>query len=431
MQKERVLSVGERIMYVSDKQTINCLFPVRIIGTVSLQNIENTLLKIQQKHPLLRSTIQAREKGPTFVFEHSAPAIPIIVYERLNDTHWETISKIYWHKHIDVSKGPLAQLIWLKGEAIAEFILVCPHCIADGVSVTTLLREFLLLLDNAAQPIGNPQAFIETVDYPQSVSPLKRMGMAFKGVLGKGFAELMLPRKRNQQKVIDINKAYMLHYRLDKQTSKQLLESCKQHGVSLYAFMGILFLEEFKVVFPAKAKGRLICPVDIRKFLNTIKADQLFAFAPIIELQLRKNKVNVWEEARLLKKQITDGLSKMDITAVIYMNNRFLSIVPKLLNHLFTTAGSHDFTFSNMGNLAIPQQFDAFQVEAVFSPSVIFPWRNPNTMVMSSYNGVLDFTFMSNEEIVPKSDAERFINQSFSQLIFAINRHESTPNIEN
>lgn len=417
MQK-KVLSVGERIMYVQQAQTVNCLFPVSITGDIQPSQVKKALTYIQQKHPLLRAIVEENDGIPTFVVQAEPAPIPIIAYERRSDVYWEEISAQHWHQHMDVQKGPLMQLVWIRGEQKMEFILICPHCIADGVSMTTLMREFLQLLDNADIATQElPQQLITAIDLPKRLTRIKRLSFAIKGGIGRTVAHALLPKKRDEHKLIDRKAAYMLHNRLDEDAMNEIRHYCKLHGISLYAWVAAVFLKTFRITFPKKAKGKLICPVDMRKFVSSIKHDQLFAFAPIMDLKMAQKEQTTLDLARQIKGQISMGLKKMDIAGVLHMNEHFQSVVPKLLNHLMTTEGSHDFTCSNMGKLAIPDQFRSFTVDAIYSPSVVFPWRNPHTLVMSSYNHVLDFTFMSNEQVLPLEQAREFMNQSLQALV--------------
>ncbi|MGH2623856.1 MAG: hypothetical protein ACRDE7_09335, partial [Sphingobacterium sp.] len=129
-----------------------------------------------------------------------------------------------------------------------------------------------------------------------------------------------------------------------------------------------------------------------------------------------KNLGAIWPSAKKMKEDINRGIKKINIAEILEMSEGFQKIVPKLINHLLTKDGTHDFTFSNMGSLAIQETFNTFEVQSIYSPSVSFPWRNPNTIVISSYKGILDLTFMSNEAIMAEKEANVFIRATFEML---------------
>ncbi|MFC6101031.1 condensation domain-containing protein [Olivibacter domesticus] len=416
MTKQRALSVGERIMYVGKHQSVNCLFTVSIRGELSRPILSAALEKLQKKHPLLRSIVCEQDTKPYFMLKNEIEPIPIIEHKRKDDAYWQIISKMQWQSFFDVVSGPLARLIWVKGDEISEIILVCPHCIADGTSMTTLLRELLLLIDDPQHHLEG-QPFIEKLSSPIALSGWKKLNLSLKGYVGKGLANILLPSKVNQKKLLKPELSYMIHHRLEAGETKKILRLCKSQGASLYTVVGVSLLKTYFNLFPEKFKGKLICPIDIRKFLTDIEEDQLFAFAPIIELNLDKRNLDaIWPSAKKMKEEINRGIKKINIAEILEMSEGFQKIVPKLINHLLTKDGTHDFTFSNMGSLAIQETFNTFEVQSIYSPSVSFPWRNPNTIVISSYKGILDLTFMSNEAIMAEKEANVFIKTTFETL---------------
>jgi len=58
-----------------------------------------------------------------------------------------------------------------------------------------------------------------------------------------------------------------------------------------------------------------------------------------------------------------------------------------------------------MGRLNIPESYQHFEVETIISPTVAFPWRNPNTLVTTTFRGQMDFVFMSNDAFLPYEEA--------------------------
>jgi len=81
-----------------------------------------------------------------------------------------------------------------------------------------------------------------------------------------------------------------------------------------------------------------------------------------------------------------------------------------------SSKGGHDVTLSNMGRINIPSDYKNFKVETVISPTVAFPWLNSNTLVATTYNQQMDFTFMSNEHFLPKEEAVTIKNKAIELL---------------
>jgi hypothetical protein len=89
-----------------------------------------------------------------------------------------------------------------------------------------------------------------------------------------------------------------------------------------------------------------------------------------------------------------------------------------MVKFLKATDGTHDITLSNMGRLNIPETYQSFELETIYSPTVAFPWRNPNTLVTTTFKNRMDFTFMSNDAFLDKADAIK-IKAATMEILFA------------
>lgn len=401
----RKLTVGERVMYVSSEAPVNCIFPVKIKGQINRERLELALLKLQQKHPLLRVVIREDEKGaPYYVTDTQIAPIPIDIRERYTNDDWQQVSVDEWYKPFQVSQGPLARVVWLRSDSVSELLLVCPHCICDGSSILTLLREMLMVLDNPLLEL-TPYPSFEAIEdlLPAALLGNKRFKLRAT-VIGKIAGAVLWFKTRGLKPVT--SRGYLLNWKLSQELSNSLVHRCKEEGTSLFAAISVAFLEAFRQVRTAAAHNKLICPVDIRRFVPEIGADELFAFAPIVELSADLSALtDFWSKTRSFKNDLTAKIDKINIHELLYMGEHFHGSLPRMVTFLKTTDGTHDVTLSNMGKLQLPESFETFELETVYSPSAGFPWRNPNTLVASTYKGLLDFTFISNEAFLPESDA--------------------------
>lgn len=401
----RKLTVGERVMYVSSGAPVNCIFPVKIKGQINRERLEQALLKLQQKHPLLRVVIREDEKGaPYYVTDTQIAPIPIDIRERYTNDDWQQVSVDEWYKPFQVSQGPLARVVWLKSDSVSELLLICPHCICDGSSILTLLREMLMVLDNPLLEL-TPYSSFEAIEDLLPPALLANKKFRLRGLIFGKIARLVLWFKtRGLQPVA--TRGYLLNWKLSQELSNTLVHRCKEEGTTLFSAISVAFLDAFRQVRPSAAHNKLICPVDIRRFVPEIAQDELFAFAPIVELSADISALNdFWTRTRTFKNDLLAKIDKINIHELLYMGEHFHSSLPRMVTFLKTTDGTHDVTLSNMGKLQLPEKFDTFELETVYSPSAGFPWRNPNTLVASTYKGQLDFTFISNEAFLPESDA--------------------------
>lgn len=392
-------------MYVDAKATVNCVFTAKIRGTIKEETLRMALSEIQRKHPLLRVVIREDEDGkPYFVSDTQIPAIPISIIERVSEDDWITTSEAEWENRFDVKKGPLARVIWLKSDDVSELLLVCAHCICDGTSMLTLMREMLLLLDQQ-DTLMEPYESFGSVHSLIPAHILSNRKMKLKAWLTSKIAGWVLALKTQQNK-FPPGKSYLLHWKLDEETSTALTNLAKQEKTALHATFSVAFLEAMQVIKGNKAKSQVIYPVDIRRYIPEIKNDHLFAFAPIEELPVEKgNDTDFWTKTRKLRNDLASRIDVMNIHELLLISEYFHSSVKRLMAYLKSSDGTHDVTLSNMGRLNIPDSFQTFHLETIYSPSACFPWRNPNTLVISTFRKEIDFSFISNESFLSKEEA--------------------------
>ncbi len=400
---KRRLILGERIMHVDAKTPLNCVFGAKISGKISEDNLHKALDKIQQKHPLLQMNIDATGKTPYFVRNENISKIPVRTAQRVTDQDWLTQSKVEWYKLFDAPNEPLARLVWLKGETESDLLLVLPHCICDGTTILNLMRELMALIDHPEQNLAPYPSFLSVRDLlPEEFAITKTAH--FKGKIFAALGRLFFFFKATSNHNVDRSN-YAVHWKISEQDTQKLLVKCKEENTTVHAAICVAFMEAFKQVQGTKAHGKVICPVDIRRFVETIKQDTMFAFAPIVELKLDQTESDFWTKTQKLKTDLEAKVAEMKVHDLLNMSEYFHSSVNKMIGFLKTTKGTHDVTLSNMGLLNIPKDYQHFAIETIYSPTVAFPWKNANTLVCSTFNGQLDFSFMSNESFLREFEA--------------------------
>ena len=400
-------------MYADGLAPVNCVFVATVEGRLSGQQITSALAKIQNRHPLLRVNVERnRTNVPVFVTNPKISPIPLDMIERTSDIQWEEVSLLEWERQFDLTKEPPVRLVWLKSETVSDLLLVCPHCVCDGSGFVTLMRELLLLLDNPDMPLEPYQGF-QSVNslVPASIRDSRMIhwkGKLF-STLAKGLFAVLNPKPTPRE-----GSYYLLTHTLDKETTTALVKKCKAEKTTVQAALCTSFLLAHQSVMGKASRNKVISPVDIRRYLPGIGRDHLFAFAPIVELSLsRKGPQNdFWQETRRIKQTLVEKAENVNAAEMIFITEYFHGSTGALLRHMRSTKGSHDITISNMGILDIPVSYNNFRVRAIHSPSVGFPWRNPNTLVVSTFAGKMDFSFCSHESFLPMIDAEKICREA-------------------
>ncbi|WP_223558985.1 condensation domain-containing protein [Chryseobacterium lathyri] len=410
----RNLMMVERIMYVDPETPVNCVFTAKIKGSIPEENLKAALEKIQQKHPLLRTRIDnSSEKYPFFIEVKGIESIPLRIVERKTDEDWLQESETEWFRLFKDEKKPLAQLVWIKGNDVSEILWVLPHCICDGTSLVTMMTELLALLDDPAVELQPYEVFSSVDDFlPLDFNMKKKKRKArFYLVMARLF--FLMQRK---SKIRNLGKNYVVHWKLSSDTTAQITEKSKAHGVSVHALFCSSFMQAFQEIQGKQAKGKVISPVDVRHFIPEIRQDHVFAFAPTVELSLKKGSTDLLDNARQIKKDLVGKIEKMEARELLWMGEQMHPVAERMISMMKSSKGGHDVTLSNMGRINIPSDYKNFKVETVISPTVAFPWLNSNTLVATTYNQQMDFTFMSNEHFLPKEEAVTIKNKAIELL---------------
>ncbi len=410
---KRKLMMVERIMYVDSKTPVNCVFTVKINGEIPEDNFKVALNKIQQKHPLLRASIDHKSaKQPFFIEEKEIAPIPLRIVERKTDEDWLLESENEWYRIFEDNKKPMAQIVWVKGEHVSEILWVIPHCLCDGTTGITLIRELVTLLDDPSLSLNPYDGFDSVNDFLPSDFNLKQKKRKARFYLMMAKLFFLIQSKSKDR---NLGKNYALHRKLDATVSKKIVEKCKDSGISVHAFLCSAFMQAFKETQGKNAKGKVISPVDVRHFIPEIAQDHIFAFAPTVELSLKKGQ-NLIENAQHIKKDLAGKIEKTEARELLWMGENMHPVVDRMISLLKSSKGGHDITLSNMGKIDIPNEYKNLKIETIYSPTVAFPWLNSNTLVTTTYNQEMDFTFMSNENFLPKEEAIKIKDKAIELL---------------
>lgn len=400
----RRLLFGERMLLGDGTEPFNAVIPFRLRGTFKEKDIQLALNQLQGKHPWLRALIHHDENHvPWFeVLERNLP-IPIRIVHRNGDDDWKEESMKEWQTLFNYTELPLLRFVWIKGEEVSDMLFAFHHCLCDGGSAMSFLNEFLQLLDNPFHDIGleNPILGIQDV-VPSEI--LANRGQQMKAKVIGRLAATAIKCIPVGKKAIERQKDYLVHWKLDKAMSQELISYCKSKQVTVNTFLSAAVLQAFKKIKGEKAFNKVSCPVDIRRFAKQIKEDHIFAFGLMIVVSANQ-KMSFSENLHLIQESVERKTAKLNpyITMMVMESaHDALKNFTKLLKH---GKSSNDCMFSNLGRIQIPHQYKTFTLDTIFSPSVIGPLGNTTTMVASTFRGEMDFSFIGSEGYLPHSEA--------------------------
>jgi len=165
----------------------------------------------------------------------------------------------------------------------------------------------------------------------------------------------------------------------------------------------------------------MICPVNIRKFIDNLDANVMFNYAPTVSLSLGgKPLTEFWAMARILKQSMVKKIERLDAIEQLVTAERLHSSASKLISLLLQSKGSYDFAFSNVGRLDIPDTYADFRLERFLGVTVALPWRNCTTLVTTQFRGETDLAFVSNQSFLPRHKAIAIQQKAIQMLAAAL-----------
>ena len=404
---KRKLFFLERVIYGSGDTAFNVVVPVKISGSFPAEHLGMALGSLQEKHPFLKAFIRHDEKQmPWFVVDTAAyNPIPVRIVQRNSDQDWQAEVTREWATLFDVDQGPLMRVVWIKGEQRAELLLVMHHCVCDGRSAMSILADLLVLLDNPAANIGRENPILSIQDIvPAKLLKSKRKVLQAK--LSGGVTALVLWLMPLRKQMTERKQDYMLNWKMDQAWSDHLIKVAKSAGLTVNTLLCKTVLTAFKDVISGDFHNKIICPVDIRKYVPLIRDENIFAFVSMVVLSA-SSRLSFMEDAAKMQQDVARKMENLDPYAMLMQmeaSHASLSGLTKFLK--FSKPGS-DCLFSNLGKIGIPHQYQTFEVDTIYSPSAVGPLGKTTGIVASTYRGQMDFTFISSEGFLPYEEAVR------------------------
>lgn len=424
---KRNLLFLERVLFGDGSEPFHGVYALKINGQLNHTQLSTALARLQEKYVMLRTAIGIGSNGvPYFHTPLSRPNIPLRTVERTCDDDWnrETVREL--GTSFDIQNGPLLRITWIRSADVSDIIMVFHHCMCDGGSGVALLNDLLALLDDPQAEIGKAPAFQSITDLiPAEILHNRRNRFKAKlsaalvhAGLSLGSWFISTKNKPTPRSGGPRSGDYLINWKLGAEQSKALFTHCKQEGVTVNTAIGLALMEAFKTINGAGAHGKATCPVDIRRYMPEVKHDMLFSYGLALNISLGKSTgTRFWDKAKTLQVHVSKQMAKLNpyqFTMIMEASHRS---VHKLRRFLTYAKVGNDFMFSNMGKLDIPVRYRNFTVDTVYSPTVIGPFANPNTIITTTFNGRMDFSFVSNEAFMPETTAMQ-IREKAMEILF-------------
>jgi hypothetical protein len=415
--RSRRLLLLERTMYRDGLTPFTSVFTVSLRGELSDSRLRQALTQMQAKHPLLRCGVEMAADGPRFVEQRQGKPIPLRIVERSADFDWEREARREWVTPFGSTPGPLVRLVWLRGDGVHELMLVAHHCICDGPSGMTLLRDLFAVYDDPHWEAGA----YDSLGAIEDLIPAELLrNRAFRLRVRRRAALLRLAllaklrRRPSNQRRPSADEMYFHRWQFHPMETRTLSERCREESVTVLAAASVAILQAFREVCGTNALRQAYTMVNARRFLPRLHPDALFGIAPGVEIRIKDlpppggmSTAAFWERARAVRRDLTVRVDRLGrgfyetLAALESLHDRY----PRLITDTEAAPAVRHVTFSNLGRLDLPQQYRSFRINRVYSPLVMVSPSPANTLVLSSFGGAIEFSIISDKPSLPETNA--------------------------
>jgi hypothetical protein len=416
--RTRPLLLPERTMYRDGRTPFTSVFPIKLLGELDESRLRQALAQVQKKHALLRCVINDSAGRPCFILQEKPAAISLRIVERGGEDDWQTEVRKEWVAPFNAGLEPLVRLVWLRGKDVHELILVGHHCICDGIAGINLLRECLSAYDQPNHDLGSYDALGGVEDIvPAGLLQSRRFRYRVRWKIAVLRLALSLKRRSKRKPAaprIAAEQMYFHRWNTGEATAQALTERCRAENVTVLAAVSIAFTQAFRDVLGSQSLRKTSAMVNARRFLPGIRADAMFGIAPSIALGMKnlppQQDISAdvfWSRARITRADLTRRVEHMgaDLYAYLVGLEALHSDYAKFVAYFDEAPAVRNLTLSNMGRLDLPQHYQSFRLQRVYSPLVMVSPTPANTVVVSSFGGELEFAIVSDEHSLARAQA--------------------------
>lgn len=371
--------------------SLNFTITARVRGVFTQTALEDALLKLRQRHPLLASRVEADAAGNVYFTTENVPAIPLRIVNRVDDDHWVQEVERELPIGYDHRVGPLLRCVWLRGAEVSDLILVCDHLSADGRACVYAMRDLLTLLAHPEQPLETEAPTHLGKLIPESVLPY------IKQIIAEAIQNAASMEQPHFDLVNDIPPLRVLPFSLSAEETAALVARARAENATVQAALCAAFLTPFAEQDPGNPTRTVETPMDIRHRLSEPIGDVYGNYISLLFTSVDCSPGrNLWDIARDVTRDLTDTEEKRLFSIPLILMTVAEEPLPMPAVRI-----NYDISISNLGRLSLPAQYGNLILEAVYAPSFNASRPGHHVLGVNTYNGQLRATFISCNPAAP------------------------------
>jgi NRPS condensation-like uncharacterized protein len=428
---QRQLGIDEHIIWLYTQEApIHFTLTAKILGELHIDELQQAITAVQQKHPLLRVRIVPDLSNQPWFIEDST-SIPLRIVKRWSEQQWLSEVEQELLHSFDWSQAPLIRMVLLHGLDVSELIITCHHSIGDGMSMVYLLKHILQVIgipdyQQESLPKRPPLEYLTPELIQKSLdSPKERTFEPQPQYFGQNSSHTKpnLPEK---------SRLRLVAWSLSPEETAKLISRCRQQQTSVHAAICAAFL---LAIFQQKNTNaqkhnpeqvvtlKCLSPINIRRFLlKAIQED----FGCYFTLTLTANNVtpdlSLWDLARSIKSQLNQKISSDQIFAHLPDAQAFVSLLPSAsqVKDVYQKTYDYDVFVSNLGRLNIPTQYGTLQLAEVYGPFLQAHMSKDRVVGVTTLGDQMFFSLVYLESNVLRAQIELLQKEAMQLLLVTL-----------
>jgi NRPS condensation-like uncharacterized protein len=358
----RPLGALEKLFWLMDQnRPVHFAIAAEVGGSTRIAQWQDALDRVCRQSALIWSRIFPDEHGTPVFQPVPRGSIPLHIVTNAA-SRWALYVVHQLQQPFDASKAPLLRATLLHGIDRSVIILCAHHAIADGLSLSFLVRDLLRAL--AGEPVAlNP----ETGSLEHLVS--RKLGTVALPV-GQPAPTARAPM---QYRPKDGAKPQVAAARLTQETTQRLRERARAERTTLH---GALCAAATAATATAMSDWvevplRVLSPIDIRRSVLD-GSEHLGACITAVVLEDETSTHDFWSRARSFTERLAPAKSVEGISALVGVMQESasqISTVQQAQEFVAQSFGA-EILLTNLGDIEFRDSYGSFTLDALWGPSV-------------------------------------------------------------
>ena len=413
----RAISSSERFMFkIGQEEPIFFTMTARIIGDLSLAELEHALSKVRQKHLLTAVNVIDDGETPPYFVQTDPADVPLRIIEDGRDDLWLEVTAQELATLIDATKDPLVRFVWIQGDGFSDLMVVCHHAVTDGLSASYLMRDMMTFLEKPVlnvSPLPLNPGLEELIPPEVEAELLPQIQANVEEQMAYFATATPMPRE------LPPPSNYVVHGReLTTAQTAVLVKQSRAQETTVHGALGAAFLLAFAQQFGAETgyTRTIQSPINLRPHFTEPLAESMGTFVHIATTEVDCAPTqDFWQVAQAVRDGFVAKLTPAELFSFPLLVKQMPFIDKESFERIYHTSmnerpdhADYDFSLSNIGRLDLTEQYGRFQLKSIYGPT-FSATVDENVIGVCTVNGRLSFTFIHKPEFIETAVVETII----------------------